>query len=261
MTQTERTRAVHTLIVVLADPAALGVDSTSATGALERLRALVHRAIASSRTNAEHLVNNEFGMIASFLNSGAGLTFVRVLQHQAKAEFNLPIRVGVHLGSLGGEDDHLDQRAPVRLARQIAALAHAGQCLASPLFHNFVTQFDHRCKSMLKAIPPVIDSQGRSVQVFEISFADLPALRFPTAVEAAAASNDPIAMPSDSTARLEFLDRVERVLADEIGPLANLIVRQAAEAAHTRAAFYRHIADTLPETVQRETFFKALDQL
>ena len=258
----ESARAVHSIVFALADPSVLGVDPASVSATLKRLDHLVRQALTNSRAGAEHLVTNEFGILISFLNSGAALAFVRVLQHLAASEGGLPIRIGVHMGSLGTDDQQIEQRPQLRLARQIAALARAGQALASPLFHNFVTQFDHRCKSMLQAMPPVVDTQGRSMVVYEINFAGLPALRLPNARNAGAEPvADPVALPAADGRRQEFLQLVERTLAEEIGPLAQFIVRQAADTAHTRAAFYRIVGETLPDTVQRAEFFKALDRL
>ena len=258
----ESARPVHSIVFTLADPDALGVDQETASAALERLDHLVRQALTNSRAGAEHLIGNEFGILVSFLNSGAALTFVRVLQQLAGGEGGLPIRIGVHMGSLGADQQQIEQRPQLRLARQIAALARTGQALASPLFHNFVTQFDHRCKSMLQAIPPVVDTQGRNMVVYEINFAGLPALRLPNARNAGAEPvADPVALPAADGRRQEFLQLVERTLAEEIGPLAQFIVRQAADTAHTRAAFYRIVGETLPDTVQRAEFFKALDRL
>lgn len=261
MTSADHARTVHSIVFALADPKALGADAGAASTALQKLDRLVRQALTNSRAGAEHVTPNEFGILISFLNSGAALTFVRVLQHLATSPDGLPVRIGVHMGSLGADAPQVEQRPQLRLARQIASLARAGQALASPLFHNFVTQFDHRCKSMLQPLPPVIDGQGRTVTVYEIQFDGLPALRVPTAadgnIEPVA---DPIALPADDGRRQEFLRLVERALAEEIGPLANLVVRQAADATRTRAAFYRLIGDTLPDTVPRAEFFKTLDR-
>jgi hypothetical protein len=262
MTTADSARAVHSIVFVLADPRALAGNPESAATTLQRLDHLVRQALTNSRAGAEHVTAHEFGILVSFLNSGAALTFVRVLQHLAGGAEGVPTRIGVHMGSLGTDEPQIENRPQLRLARQIAALARTGQALASPLFHNFVTQFDHRCKSMLQALPPIVDSQGRSVAVYEIRFDGMPALRMPTAaggnVEPVA---DPLALPADDGRRQEFLKLVERALAEEIGPLANLVVRQAADSARSRAAFYRIIGDTLPDTVPRADFFKALDRL
>ena len=100
----ESARAVHSIVFALADPSVLGVDPASVSATLKRLDHLVRQALTNSRAGAEHLVTNEFGILISFLNSGAALAFVRVLQHLAASEGGLPIRIGVHMGSLGTDD-------------------------------------------------------------------------------------------------------------------------------------------------------------
>ena len=166
------------------------------------------------------------------------------------------------MGSLDGSDERPEQRGPVRLARQFALFAPAGKAYASPLFHNFVTQFDHRCKTMLHLLPPVVDSQGRSVQLYEIRYEGMPALDAKIdATSSVAPLVDPIALEAGSAERIAFLGKVERLLAEEIGPLAGRIVRKAAETAKTRASFFQLLAETLPEATERAEFFRAIDRL
>jgi hypothetical protein len=259
MSQPGGERAVHSIVCALPDASALRGSAASGTVVMQRLAALAAQALAQGRASAENVVEIDFGIAASFLNSGAALSFVRVLQHLAGGADGLPVRIGVHMGSLEAGDPQLGSRAPLRLARQVALLARPGQACASAMFHNFVTQFDHRCKSCLHAAPPLVSAQGHGVQVYEIRFDELPPLA-ETSERRSARATDPLALPVDAEARQSFLGRAETLLAEEIGPLARLIIRQAAETTHTRAAFYRTVGESLPPEIDRAAFFRALDR-
>lgn len=254
-------RAIHSIVFALLDPAALDSDGESVAAASQRLGRLVGQALTNGRSSAEHVLDIDFGTAIAFINSGTALDFVRVLQRLAAGTAGMPIRIGVHVGSLDDSDAHLEGRAVLRQARQIARFAPTGGALASPLFYKFVTQFDHRCKQLLSPAEPVTDAQGRELRAFAIRFDDTaePAGQFAT--DDAPRAADPMALPADAEQRLAFLRRSERLLAEEIGPLASLIVRQAAETARTRAGFYRLIGETLPEGTARAEFFRALDRL
>lgn len=260
MSETSK-RAVHSIVCVLPEPLAPGRAASVIQQQLAQLGRLIAKALTQSRSSAEQVVDIEIGSAVAFLNSGAALNFVRVLQHFAGQD-GLPIRIGVHMGLLGSTDGQPDSRGPLRLARQIAMRASAGEAYASGLFHTFVTQFDHRCKSVLRPLSPYVDAQAREVTLYAMDFEQMPPLDLGDGEAAGAlAANDLIALPTEPEQRRDFLQQVERLLAEEIGPMAGILVRQAAETEKTRAAFFRQITRKLPEDAARSKLFSALGRL
>lgn len=245
-------------------------NSVGTPAALEDLQGRVLLAVEQSGAAAERVVDLEIAFAAIFLNSMAAIECARHLYAQVSA--TVPLKIGIHLGPLDVADPQIGQRAPLRLARQIAVMAPAGRALVSPLFHHFVNQFGHSCKRMIHPSAPVLDAQGRSIPVFEAHFDKLPRdPERPTVLTAATipapTANGPMSLPgeggflpADPARREAFLARAERVLADEIGPLAKLIVRKAETGARSRTAFYQQLVEAVPDAGRRVALLKILGQ-
>jgi hypothetical protein len=58
----------------------------------------------------------------------------------------------------------------------------------------------------------------------------------------------------------ELLRRVEAILAEHIGPVARVIVRQAVDRAHSTVEFSRHIVDAVPPEAHQKVL-EALDMM
>ena len=64
--------------------------------------------------------------------------------------------------------------------------------------------------------------------------------------------------PSTQTLRDEVLAHAERHLADFVGPIASVLVEQAAAVAFNREEFYAMLAEELDSALEREAFLKRL---
>jgi len=79
----------------------------------------------------------------------------------------------------------------------------------------------------------------------------------PTADSASPASVDSTAFELDR----EWLARVEAVLAKHIGPIARIVVKNAAKAARSRVAFVAQLCASIEKEKDRTAFSSAIEQL
>lgn len=146
-------------------------------------------------------------------------------------------RAGVHVAVLtnasNAQEPGLSTRT-VDLAARLAAAARPGQVLASREFHTLITRILKFDGAHFKLL--TLDTSGAPVsQVFEILAAG-------SAAQGALAITD------------AYLGSIEQALAQEIGPMARILVRQAREACFDRADLARRLARLVPDPARRAAF-------
>jgi hypothetical protein len=146
-------------------------------------------------------------------------------------------RAGVHVAVLtnasNAQEPGLSTRTVAQSAR-LAAAARPGQVLASREFHTLITRILRFDNAHFKLL--TLDTSGAPIgQVFEI-------------LPAGAAAQGAIAITD------VYLTAIEQALAQEIGPMARILVRQAREASFDRADLARRLAKHVSDPARRAAF-------
>ncbi len=243
--------------------AAMSADA--APGSAAALRAAAHLteriglALRESRLAADTVAHAGDAAVACFHNSSAALSFATALVRLPADDHGEPCRASVHLGAVEVHDvadDELAQRAPVRAGLQLMRAARPAQVLVSQLFYNIVSQFDHRCKDLLVPLGAAAGPQGRSARIFRVRISKAGLLE-PGAVRRSP-DEDTAFLSEDPLKRLRFFESVERILADEIGPMARVVVQRAAENVPTKVAFCQRVVAAVPDPLRREAMLQRL---
>lgn len=253
----EADRAVFSIVcVAMAEDAR--PDSGAALRSREDLRSRIAAALREGGVTADNVayVDGD-AAVACFHNSSAALDFARALAGLPADDNGGPCRASVHMGAVnvhGSSDAELAHRPAVRAGLQLMRAAPPGHALASQLFYNIVSQFDHRCKDLL--VPVGSRSERTGAQVFEIRAGSARAAE-PRARRAPRAQDGAL-LPTDPVKRQACLAQAERTLAEEIGPMARIVVQRAAENVPTKIAFWQRVVAAVPDPGRREALMRKL---
>ena len=156
-----------------------------------------------------------------------------------------PVRGGIHVAtlSMGGSDAEpsLSTRT-VENATRIAACAKPGQILASREFHTVVTRILKIDASHFRALPPEPRPAGVPAELYEI---------LPTGGN----------VGGKTALSPEYMTLIERALAEEIGPLAGFLVKQARDASFDRNDLAARLSESIPPGPRRAAFLARVARL
>lgn len=256
----ESERAVFSIVCI-----GTGEEPAPGTGAALRavahLRERVPLALRQGRLAADLVAYADGSAVACFHNSSAALGFAStvVSDDTATTTDTVACRASLHMGAVavhGVADAEIARRPPVRAGLQILRVTPPGQVLASQLFYNIVSQFDHRCKELLAPAGAVVDRNGKPMQLFRLSAAAQPEEDVRARRESRL--RDGAFLPDEAAARQAALSAAERLLAEEIGPIAKIVVQRAAETVPTKVAFCQRVVAALPDPGKRERLMQRL---
>lgn len=252
-------RAVFSIVCIgtAEDPAP---GSGAALRATARLREQVPSALRQGRLAADLVAYADGVAVACFHNSSAALGFAgAVVADAAAAGDTGPCKASLHMGAVavhGLADAEVAQRPAVRAGLQILRLTQPGQVLTSQLFFNIVSQFDHRCRELLAPAGTVLDRNGKPMQLFRLA-AQAEGVEERSG-RRESRQRDGAFLPEDSAARQSALASAERLLAEEIGPIARIVVQRAAENVPTKVAFCQRVVAAVPDPGKRERLMQQL---
>ena len=140
----------------------------------------------------------------------------------------------------------------INVAQRVMSFAHPNQILVSRSYHEVVSRLSQEYAQLFHYAGLHRDKHVREHEVYEVHLAPSPgggaAASGPAAVEAAPADRSGPAPRERFDGAL--LGRLATALAREIGPVATLVVRRAAERADHWEALVAAVGDRVPETAR-----------
>lgn len=181
------------------------------------------------------------------------------IAEQAYPDFAL--RVGVNLGpikvvtDINGRPNILGDG--INVAQRVMSFAEPNQILVSRSYYDVVSCLSEEYAQLFRYCGVHQDKHVREHEVYEVSVngaqdapsADAP--RSPAARSGAAIAED---LPHEAEFDRAVLKALARRLADEIGPIAPLIVNRAAKRAIDAQALVHAITDAIPLPARRKAF-------
>lgn len=247
-------RSVYSVVcAVTASEAASG--SAAALRAKDLLRGRFTEVLRANRSTADRVGFFEDTGVACFHNSTAAIDFAAMLAELDGSGDDGPCRISVHMGAIdivGITDAQLGERPVVRVSSRLARRARPGQVLATQLFFNIVAQFDHRCKELL--IP--VDSRGAESgsQVYQLRHKAGES----DGVRRKSEREDGAFLPEDPAKRKALMLATEAILAQEIGPMARIVVERAVQNVPTKVAFFQRVSASIDDPKRRDALMKRL---
>jgi adenylate/guanylate cyclase family protein len=167
----------------------------------------------------------------------------------------LRLRIGINLGPVRFVKDVNGQRNVIgdgiNVAQRVMNFAEPNQILVSRSYYEVVSRLAPEYGQLFHYVGLHKDKHVREHEVYEVQLS--PGARGETAPEAAAEVVGDPAGEGPSAPRFEpaFLARVVSALAREIGPVARLVVRKAAERAADARTLGEALALNVPEPNRR----------
>ena len=193
------------------------------------------------------------GLVLCFDYPTRTLEFVRRLGALARRDdWPLPaLRMGVHVATVirnAGASDTTMSSGSMDGAMRVARFAAPNQALATPPFQTLVVQLLKIGTEHFRDLGRLTGKDGKSVAVFEI-------IPFSSHV---GAPTKTLPSPPEQKWSDAWLADAERVLAEEIGPFAKLLVRQTAATAQTRDELVLTLGTSIADETRRRAFVAAL---
>jgi hypothetical protein len=188
------------------------------------------------------------GIIACFDRPLQTLDFVDALAARARSSlWGLPpVHMGLHVANMSrsGGTSNLSSGS-METAMRVGRLAGPHQALATHQFQTLVVHLLKVAGDRLRPLGRRTGTDGRPMDVFEVASGHAPA-------------------PPDApleTMPAAVVTLAERLLAQEIGPIARLLVRQACpeDGAIDRREFARRLSMSIPDAARRRKFLAALE--
>lgn len=230
------------------------------------LQQLVTDAIAGIPESERIVVGTGDGAALCFLGDPveALLAAMRLRESLAVAERGdtaLKTRIGIHLGpvkvlkTLGGQPNPLGDG--INNAQRVMSFAEPNQILVSRSFYEVIACLSQEYAPLFAHLGVRKDKHAKEHELY--------ALRVPasngqvtTRVTQILAEQERAAPPSRPPQRSDAeLQALAQELAEIIGPLAAVLVRKTASRVHDDEAFYRTVAEALPEGERRQRFLAA----
>ena len=194
------------------------------------------------------------GLLANFGHPTQTLNFAREMIALAReSTWRLPpLRIGLHVAVMsrapGDGSDTTLSSGSIDGAVRIAGLAQPNQALASAQFQTIVLHLLKLGAGVLVPLGKRTTVSGKAIDVFEVT---------PAARGAA-----PLPPPRQEEALSEQkLAAIELALADQIGPIARVLVRQASSHLPDQNRFLLQLADAVPEPDRRRAFLAKATKL
>jgi hypothetical protein len=190
------------------------------------------------------------GLVFCFDYPTRTLEFVRLLGARLRGgDWPLPpLQMGIHIATMSRSPDAPEATlsgGSIDGATRAARLAAPNQAIATSQFQTLVVQLLKINQGHFIHLGRRTASDGKTVDAYEIP----PFALAPGKTRSAGAG----ALPPD------LVNEAERLLANEIGPLAKLLVRQTATEKIDRSAFVQALAASIPDGSRRSAFVTALN--
>jgi len=247
MSQTNDTKLPTAAYISFADEAALPAGARPAELLEERLQAF------SGLPHGETLGIGGTGVLVSFDHPTQTLNYARALVALARSSaWDLPpLRVGIHVAALNRATAESQEAtisgSSIDGAMRIASLAEPNQALATAQFQTVLVHLLKLGAGALNPLGKRTTASGKTLDVFEVIVASAPA---PSPAPALAA------LEAARTTGLgeEALAQIEHALAEQIGPIARVLVKQASVHLPDQNRFLIQLADAVPEPEKRREF-------
>lgn len=201
------------------------------------------------------------GLLLGFSHPTRTLAFARALAALAHSSaWDLPaLRIGVHVASVvtgaPGESTTLSGSS-IDGAVRVAGLAGANQALATAQFQTVLVRLLKLDGNALKPLGKRTTASGKTLDVFEIVIEGAA-----PAVPAAPAASAALAAAASQGLGADRLAQIEGALASEIGPIAKILMKQAAALLPDQNRFLIRLADAVPEPDRRRAFLSKATQI
>jgi class 3 adenylate cyclase len=205
-----------------------------------------------------------------------GLRLLHAFRDEAKIEL-LPmlVRIGIHIGPLKIMKDLNGQLNVIgdgiNSAQRVMSFAQPNQILVSRSFYEVVACLSHEYEQLFQYLGAHTDKHVREHILYEVIASrgrrTLEASRLyeaslvPTREEAAAAAQEPAPVPSEPTWEPTLLERVETLLGMYIGPVARVLVKQAAQHTAELPALGAMLSEHLVYDQERLLFLQSMSAL
>jgi len=195
------------------------------------------------------------GVLVSFSRPTQTLHFARMLVALARSPvWDLPpVRIGVHTAALNRATAESQEAtisgSSIDGAIRIASLAEPNQALATTQFQTVVVHLLKIGTGLLTPLGKRTTASGKTLDVFEIAAAAASAASVSAAAAPAAAAPEAPAELSEAA-----IAEIEHALAEQIGPIAKVLIKQAASHLPDQNRFLIRLADAVPEPEKRREF-------
>ena len=205
-----------------------------------------------------------------------GLRLLHAFRDESKSEL-LPmlVRIGIHIGPLKIMKDLNGQLNVIgdgiNAAQRVMSFAQPNQILVSRSFYEVVACLSHEYEQLFQYLGAHTDKHVREHILYEVITArgrhTLEASRLyeaslvPTREEAAAAAHEPAPTPSEPAWNPTLLARVETLLGMYIGPVARVLVKQAAQRTSDMPALGAMLGEHLVYDQERQQFLQSMSAL
>jgi hypothetical protein len=194
------------------------------------------------------------GLLVNFAHPTQTLTFAReMIALTLEDTWRLPpLRIGLHTSVLSRTASENQETTlsggSIDGAMRVASLAQPNQALASAQFQTLVLHLLKLGTGVLVPLGKRTTASGKTVDVFEVAPASLQAKP---------------AAPSRREENLTeaMLGAIELALADEIGPIAKVLVKQAGPHLPDQNRFLLQLAGAIPEIDRRRAFLAKATKL
>jgi hypothetical protein len=249
MSQTNDTKLPTAAYISFADETALPAGSRPAELLEERLQSF------SGLPHGETLGIGGAGVLVSFDHPTQTLNYARALVALARSSaWDLPpLRIGIHVAALNRATAESQEAtisgSSIDGAMRIASLAEPNQALATAQFQTVLVHLLKLGAGALNPLGKRTTTSGKSLDAFEVIVASAPAPA-PTPAPALAA----LEAARSTGLGEEALAQIEHALAEQIGPIARVLVKQASVHLPDQNRFLIQLADAVPEPEKRREF-------
>jgi hypothetical protein len=196
------------------------------------------------------------GLLVNFDHPTQTLNFTRALLALAHSSaWDLPpLRIGIHVAAFqratSDSPESTISGSSIDGAMRVAGLAGPNQALATAQFQTVVVHLLKLGSGALHPLGKRTTASGKTLDVFEVQSSGTPP---PGPVAATAA--EPMAEPAAPAGlSADALAQIEHALAEQIGPIARVLMKQASTHLPDQNRFLIHLADAVPEPDKRREF-------
>lgn len=194
------------------------------------------------------------GVLLSFSHPNQTLAYVRGLLTLLRSQiWELPpLRIGVHVAAMTRDtstNEPTISGSSIDGAMRVAILAEPNQALTTAQFQTVLVHLLKVGSGVLSPLGRRTTPSGKSLEVFEIVSHQV---MLPDTMPAPTAAAHKAEAPADLSA--EILSQVEHALAEHIGPIARVLVKQASSHLPDQNRFLVRLADAIPEPDKRREF-------
>lgn len=249
MSQPNDSKLPTAAYIMFADASALPPGSQAAELLESRLAAY------SGLPHGDMLGIGGTGLLVNFDHPTQTLNFTRALLALAHSSaWDLPpVRIGIHVAAFqratSDSPESTISGSSIDGAMRVASLAEPNQALATAQFQTVVVHLLKMGSGALHPLGKRTTTSGKTLDVFEVQPSGTPVpAEVPAAPAAPAAAPDPAALSGDALAQ------IEHALAEQIGPIARVLMKQASAHLPDQNRFLIHLADAVPEADKRREF-------